>query len=306
LAAQCAVRYLLAFERISAVGYSLDNRIHGISTILTSTWSDSESIASGFFFQHLSSPDPEKEKSGEGYWRKVEALWLITNRHVLFSDDGLLACSLTFQMRRAEKSGCSWHAITLDEQQIKERARFHKNPEVDVAAIKVDDLTSALFVSKKEVSDWMAWHAVSPDNFPGKNKISVEVADDVLIIGYPRGYYDQHNKFPIVKSGIIASGWGLPFGGQPYFLIDAKLFPGSSGSIVITKPIDHVVDVEKAKISWSESKQFAILGVFSGEPFQESTPIELDNLKIISKEGFNVGIVWYQARLPISSTAAIG
>ena len=42
----------------------LDSRIHVISTMLTSTWPDSESIASGFFFQHLDPPDPEKEKSG--------------------------------------------------------------------------------------------------------------------------------------------------------------------------------------------------------------------------------------------------
>ncbi|MDX6381553.1 MAG: hypothetical protein QOI57_2577 [Rubrobacteraceae bacterium] len=45
---------------------------------------------------------------------------------------------------------------------------------------------------------------VSEDNFPGKNNISVEVADDATVIGYPRSYYDQFSMFPIVKSGVIA------------------------------------------------------------------------------------------------------
>ena len=49
------------------------------------------------------------------------------------------------------------------------------------------------------------------------------------------------NLFPIVKSGIIASRWKTGFKGKPYFLIDAKLFPGSSGSVVITKPADFVI-----------------------------------------------------------------
>jgi hypothetical protein len=44
------------------------------------------------------------------------------------------------------------------------------------------------------------------------------------------------NVFSIVKSGNISSKWGNRFGGEPYFLIDARLFTGSSGSLVISKP----------------------------------------------------------------------
>ena len=50
----------------------------------------------------------------------------------------------------------------------------------------------------------------------------------------------------------------MKFDGKPIFLIDAKLFPGSSGSIVITKPTaspvdewDHLRDIEKHNsLSW--------------------------------------------------------
>jgi hypothetical protein len=67
----------------------------------------------------------------------------------------------------------------------------------------------------------------------GSNKIKVEVSDGVLVIGYPNGYYDEVNLFPIVKSGIVASMWGRNFKGEPCFLIDSRLFPGSSGSLVV-------------------------------------------------------------------------
>ena len=76
----------------------------------------------------------------------------------------------------------------------------------------------------------------------------MEVFDDYLVIGYPRMFYDKVNLFPIVKSGIIASKWQGMLNGKPYFLIDAKLFPGSSGSIVISKPIGTVI--ENGKFMW--------------------------------------------------------
>jgi len=43
----------------------------------------------------------------------------------------------------------------------------------------------------------------------------------------------------------------------------------------------------------SKEKQFAFLGIYSGEPFKLERPIELDDMVITQKSGFNVGIVWY-------------
>lgn len=144
----------------------------------------------------------------------------------------------------------------------------------------------------------MSQMAVSEKVFPGVDKISVNVGDDALVIGYPRGYYDEFSKFPIIKSGIIASKWGMPFNGQPYFLIDAKLFPGSSGSLVISRPTNFIIEKGQIYSRSSDQKAFAFLGVFSGEPFIQKHTIETDNFTIISKEGYNVGIVWYYYLIP--------
>ena len=40
-------------------------------------------------------------------------------------------------------------------------------------------------------------------------------------------------------------------------------------------------------------KQFAFLGVYSGEPYLERRPIELGDLVVVEKLGFNLGQVWY-------------
>ena len=99
------------------------------------------------------------------------------------------------------------------------------------------------------------------------------------------------NLFPIVKAGIIASRWGALFRGKPYFLIAAKLFPGSSGSVVVSKPINIVVD--KGQVLFSKEKQFALLGTFSASQFWQEDPVQIGDLTITQKSGFDLGIVWY-------------
>lgn len=265
----------------------IDDTLHGISTLLLATFQGKQSQGTGFFYQELAPKDSKKDAQ----LRTIEAVWIVTNRHVLLPNiDGkeILPDSFTFYLRKIVDDGIVWEPVILDVAELKKRVRLHKNPEVDVAMIRVDDL---LIDRIKTNNKYMQWSAVTEENLPGNNNIFAEVADDVVIIGYPKGFYDEKNVFPIVKSGIIATRWGIGFNGKPIFLIDAKLFPGSSGSIVITKPIDFVV--VNGKPMSAKEKQFAFLGVFSGEPFREHAPIDLDDITIIRKDSFNVGIVWY-------------
>ncbi|MCY3734243.1 MAG: serine protease, partial [Chloroflexi bacterium] len=186
----------------------------------------------------------------------------------------------------------------------------HADPEGDVAIIDIGDLLHENIKTDRQTEKLMVWSSVGPEDFSGQNKISVDVADDVLIIGYPRGFYDHVNLYPIVKGGIVASRWGAHFSGKPYFLIDAKLFPGSSGSIVVSKPRDFVMD--GGQIFYANEKQFAFLGVFSGEFRRQGAKVELDDLIIVQKSGYDVGIVWYadlveeiiDKGLPLSSSEA--
>lgn len=266
---------------------NVDDAIHGISTLIQVQTATGGSQGTGFFYQQLALADPAKS----GQWRAIENAWLITNRHVLLppSPSGeAIPTSLTFHLRKVTNGSIVWEPITLDQSSIVARAKLHANPEIDVCAIRVLDLITEKLKSGEK---YLNWYGVSSDNLAGQNKIQPHVASDAVVVGYPRGYYDQVNVFPIVKSGIIASRWGANFQGQPYFLIDAKLFPGSSGSIVISKPTDVVV--ENGHVFHAKEKQFAFLGIFSGEPYQAHSPIEFDDLTIIRRTGFNVGIVWY-------------
>lgn len=265
---------------------NVDDAFHGISTLLIATLPDGRSQGTGFFYQAFEPHDPN-----EPGWAKIEKLWLVTNRHVVLpqiSGKEAVPDSFSFHLRKTDNKKILWDPVTIPKDELLKRAKFHPNENVDVCIIDILDLLTDRVIGNDR---YLQWYGVSKKNLPGSNNIFVEVAEDVIVIGYPRGFYDRVNLFPIVKSGIVASRWGASFGGEPYFLIDAKLFPGSSGSIVVSKPKDVVV--VDGKMMFAKEKQFAFLGIYSGEPIAEYTPIEMEDITIIRKSGFNLGIVWY-------------
>lgn len=273
---------------------NLNDTFHGITTLVVVQAKNQETRGTGFFYSEMGSPD---EKSPQ--WSPIEETWLVTNRHVLLpkiDEKETIPDKVVFHLRKLNGNTIDWLPIELEKSDLLKRAKFHTNPKVDVGIVKILDLVTEILKKEPKTQDpgktsIMNFVPMSNAKLPGKNKIDVDASDDVLIIGYPRGYYDKTTKYPIIKSGIIASRWGDLFQGNPCFLVDAKLFPGSSGSIVISKPIDSII--EKGQMLTSKEKQFAFLGIFSGEPYIESPEINLENLTIKFKEGFNVGIVWY-------------
>lgn len=68
------------------------------------------------------------------------------------------------------------------------------------------------------------------------NRESIEelsAIEEITFIGYPSGLYDRKNNTPIVRKGITASPIWNDFDGKKEFLIDAGVYPGSSGSPVL-------------------------------------------------------------------------
>ena len=60
----------------------------------------------------------------------------------------------------------------------------------------------------------------------------LDVLEDVIFVGYPGQAYDERNNLPVMRKGTTASLPWMDYNGRPEFLIDASVFPGSSGSPV--------------------------------------------------------------------------
>lgn len=85
-------------------------------------------------------------------------------------------------------------------------------------------------------------------------------SEPVSIVGFPYGQ-GSVGKFPIWKTGHIASDIDLDYDGKPVFLIDASTLPGMSGSPVIAKRIG-MQTTSKGLIMGGTSRKF--LGIYSG------------------------------------------
>ena len=57
--------------------------------------------------------------------------------------------------------------------------------------------------------------------------------ENITMIGYPNGIWDEKNNLPIVRRGITATNPKHDYNGLPFFVIDCACFPGSSGSPVL-------------------------------------------------------------------------
>ena len=277
---------------------SVNQQILEMTTIVNcqSSKYNYSSQGSGFFFTELAKeptgPINEEKQLG---WYQVMGTWLVTNRHVVFPriDDPItgqkketVPDSFTFNFKEIVGDEIKWIPVTLTQNELLKRTLLHSDNSVDVVAIKVDDLATSLMVSNAH-PNMISTGKVTDRDLPSASPLTIEATSDVVICSYPHGFYDTVNKYPIVKSGIIASSWGKPFNGTRTFLVDANLFPGSSGGLVLSKPTD--IARINGKVMHSDFKHYVFLGVYSGQyNYVETNPDGTTKV-----ESYGLGIVWY-------------
>ena len=75
--------------------------------------------------------------------------------------------------------------------------------------------------------------SISHEIIPKGNELDeLSSIEEITFIGYPSAIYDTTNKLPVIRQGITATPIWNQFKGNNVFLIDAGVFPGSSGSPV--------------------------------------------------------------------------
>ena len=209
------------------------------------------------------------------FYTTKSKLWLITNHHVVvnyqnkFYPDKLVIKMHTdlnslkenreIEIPLYEENNEIWYNFKIDDEIL------------DVIAIDITEL-----INFEQDFFW----AFSKENLvPILREVSV--GEDVLIVGYPVGFYDFKNNLPIVKSGTIASTYNILFDDKFQFLIDANLQPGTSGSPVL---IRHKILTISDRENLDSLLSYRLAGIYSGE----YTP-----------DGIYAGlnIVWYSAIL---------
>lgn len=151
-------------------------------------------------------------------------LALVTCRHVLFDGEGTV--SLRFHARTAPKDLEAQLGKSIQTGHVRHQKIYygHPDPEVDLAALNISAIV--------EENPMIYFRTLGLQHCADFSNPRLGPTSEVIFVGYPIGVHDRLNYLPVLRSGRIATIPQVDFEGRPEFLVDAHVFPGSSGSPV--------------------------------------------------------------------------
>jgi len=253
------------------------------STVLISFDVDdtSSSVATGFFVLR------EFEDG-------VPRVFLVTNNHVLPKEGKKKSVTIRVNTGNGDKVEVGQIEIPIvgEDGKYLPSVRLHPRRGFDVAAVHVTQEFMKHDIKAAQIPYSL---------FVTKDKLEAEkitIGDEIFLLGYPDAIYDPRNVWPILRVGVISS---VPSEGYAFderlrrkyhlpdqidgFLIDANVFPGSSGSLVILKPQPFTTGPQGEALSSNAKKTPYLLGIISG-----SIPIE--DKALSSRQRMGLGIVY--------------
>lgn len=225
-----------------------------------------DSIGTGFLLQRPVGKDEYK-------------MYLVSNKHVL---DGYNKIVITFTRIKNGMPDIG-NKVSIPITELLGKIVCHPNPRVDIAVLEC----TGLFILMPEQ---LFFKAVSYDMLATFEEPELSVAQNVNFIGYPDNRFDEVNNIPLIRTGIISSHPCLDYNGDPVFIIDAQVFPGSSGSPVY-------IDLTYENIKNGEiilgTRNIKLLGVVSSTMIRNNQLQALQTSTIYTtQEVLGLGIVF--------------
>jgi Trypsin-like peptidase domain len=121
----------------------------------------------------------------------------------------------------------SWVSL----QNFEDQCIYHPDPEVDLCVFPIAPIiTGAARAGQRPAIARISANAVATDADTAK----MDMIEEIVMIGYPNGIWDDHNGLPIMRRGTTATHVARNFHGRREFVIDMSIIPGSSGSPVFS------------------------------------------------------------------------
>lgn len=146
---------------------------------------------------------------------------IVTNRHVF---QNAISISLVFTCRTQDEKE---YIETVNISDFSKAWIGHPNSDIDLAIVPIAVILKTLQSKGKDPYYIPLTGTYIPN---GEQLKELSAIEEIIMIGYPKGIYDEINNKPVVRKGITATQPKYDFNGKKEFLIDAACFPGSSGS----------------------------------------------------------------------------
>lgn len=222
------------------------------------------------------------------------SIFLVTNKHVLPKKGKNKEITIKINKVKSENILVDTIdiPITGNDNEYFPYVKLHKDEDVDIAVINVSEFIR----NHNIIGTWLGLDLLATKEILKKEEVNI--GTEVYVLGYPKLIFDEKNTFPVLRQGVIAT---VPSAGYAFneilrnkykdlpkylfgFLIDANIFPGSSGSMVILKPPPQVIGFRGAYTGKGPSGIPYVLGIVAN-----SIPIYDDALNSTQRMG--VGVV---------------
>lgn len=225
--------------------------LHTTIRIEASLASGGCSVGTGFFFKFCD--------DGKTY---VPAI--VTNRHVV---EGAYEYRVIFS--RSDENG---NLLNINEQLTMRGSESdwiaHPDESVDLCVLPIGPALNGFIRAGKH----LLTIPLSLELLPTDKQIQdMGCMDEVTMVGYPNGIWDEANNLPIVRRGITATPYRYDYQGQKEFLVDMACYPGSSGPLSFSTT--RVLIWRTMLWSWARGSIYlASFGLCPSELFSETSP----------------------------------
>lgn len=218
--------------------------------------------------------------------------FLVTNKHVVL---GATRGRITFteQDSAGEVPGPALtRTTTVEIAQDGWRWTGHRSQDVDIAVMPLGPVINELNSRGKTIF----YRSIPTTLIPSQEILDdLDAVEEVLFLGYPNNVYDRVNNLPIARKGITATPPSVNYEGKPVFLVDASVFPGSSGSPVLL----YNVGMWAGRKGTTVGNRILLLGVLAAVLFREQDgSLEFEEIPttvtpiVRTKEMIDLGIVY--------------
>jgi hypothetical protein len=211
---------------------------------------------------------PEGESSGTGFFFQLHhpldatkaVQTVITCKHVI---EGAKRGEFLLREARLENgvSVPSDDAVRwICEDGFQDLWTCHPDPGIDLCAAPVSGLIDR---SRREGREPFLKGPSQRDIWSDVKLQTLRAVEDVLMVGYPSGLWDDVNNLPLVRKGITATHPAVDFCGRSQGVVDIAAFPGSSGSPIAIAD-DGLVTTKDGSVA--VCRRYVLLGVLHAGP----------------------------------------
>lgn len=214
---------------------------------------------------------------------------IITNKHVI--DNARFG---TFHLTPSNDKGMPLDKdkkrlnFRSEHEDFEDRWKYHPDEDVDLCVM---GFTDAIYLFEKQFNCRPFLKYLNTSMIPSVEDIDrFSTIEDVYMVGYPNGLWDEYNNKPFIRKGITATNPKFDYNGKKEFAIDMACFPGSSGSPILI--VNLGIKYDKHGVVFETFQGISLIGVlYAGPQYFVESFTKAGRIPIYSQIPNNIGYV---------------